>query len=77
MISLSSAPLTVSSAHSLQAISNSATSSQMEPAVGVDFASQDHSGDKSFAAQLRPPSPVKDYSYASLGAIAEGHYTEF
>jgi hypothetical protein len=43
-----------------------------EPAsIGSGFALPDHSGEKSFAAQF------KDYSYASLGAIREGHYTEF
>jgi hypothetical protein len=84
MISISSTPLTAHSAHSLQTISSSTTSSQISPAslaepapVGVGFVSQDHPGDKSFAAQLLPPTPIKDYSHASLGAIAEGHYTEF
>jgi hypothetical protein len=43
-----------------------------EPAsTGSGFALQDHPGGKSFAAQF------KDYSYASFGAIREGHYTEF
>jgi hypothetical protein len=43
-----------------------------EPAsIGSGFALQDHPGEKSIAAQF------KDYSYASLGAIREGHYTEF
>ena len=43
-----------------------------EPAsIGSGFALQDHPDDKSFAAQF------KDYSYSSLGAIREGHYTEF
>jgi hypothetical protein len=32
---------------------------------------------KSFAVQSPVTVPVKDYSYASLGAITEGHYTEF
>ncbi len=43
-----------------------------EPAsIGSAFALQDHPGEKSFAAQF------KDFSYDSLGAIREGHYTEF
>jgi hypothetical protein len=49
-----------------------------EPAsIGSGFVLQDHPGEKSFAAQLSLPTPAKDYSYASLGAIREGHYTEF
>ena len=47
-----------------------ATSAQPASA-GSSLALQDHPGEKSFAAQF------KDYTYASLGAIREGHYTEF
>jgi hypothetical protein len=54
------------------------TASNSEPVPsGGGFALQDNPGDKSFAAQLRLPSPAKDYFYASFGAITEGHYTEF
>jgi hypothetical protein len=49
-----------------------------EPAsIRSGFALQDHPDDKRFAAQLRLPPPAKDYSYASVGAIREGYYTEF
>jgi hypothetical protein len=49
-----------------------------EPAsIGGGFALQDQSGGKSFAAQLHPSPPVKDYSFTYFGAITEGHYTEF
>jgi hypothetical protein len=43
-----------------------------EPAsIGSGFGLQDHPGDKGFSRQF------KDWSYASLGGIREGHYTEF
>jgi hypothetical protein len=49
-----------------------------EPAsIGSGFASQDHAGERSFAAKMSLPSPARDYFYASLGPIREGHYTEF
>lgn len=39
--------------------------------------SQNPAGKEPVAASLRPSSRGQDYLYATIGAIAEGHYTEF
>jgi hypothetical protein len=84
MTGISSAPSTVSTVQLLQNVSSAPTAPAASPAVTIEpapveggFALHDHSGNNSFAAQLRLPAAVKDYFYASSGAITEGHYTEF
>jgi hypothetical protein len=71
-------PITDMGRHHLNSSSTSTAAPPATPAnsaepppIGSGFALQDHPAEKSFAAQF------KDYSYDSLGAIREGHYTEF
>jgi hypothetical protein len=47
------------------------------PSVGSALGLPDRPSDKSFAAELTLPSPARNYSFASIGAIRAGHYTDF
>jgi hypothetical protein len=73
-----------STARHQHVLSTSAATSPATPfastqpaSIGADRELQEHPGATGLPARVNSPSLSKEYSGISLGAITEGHYTEF